>query len=404
MSSEPAALPRAPAPPAGRTEGRTAGTRRLLHLLTPGDHYSPGTGSAVPTVVHGLSAATAADAPRPGVLVAAGTYTDRYQSADAIEYAVPRPRRWDRYTDVALGRALAVRPGARRTVRPALAGQTGWEPSVVLAHNLPQALPLVDARRHAPVLYAHNQLLRTYTRREADRVLGPAAAVVAVSDHLASGLAALLPPSVRPRLVVVRNGVDAAAFAAPARADDGVLSVVYVGRTIPDKGVHVLVDAVRRLARPDVRLEVVGGAGFAPDAPLTPYERSLRRVAAPAGDRISFRPFVARAGVPAVLAGADVAVVPSCWPDPCPLTVLEGMASGAALVGTTVGGIPELVRDAGVLVPPDDSDALADALAALADDAALLRRLQSAARERAVARDWRVVHDELDSALARVVP
>ncbi|MFC8597461.1 glycosyltransferase family 4 protein [Isoptericola sp. NPDC057191] len=398
MSSEQVA----PAPVAA-TGRPAAGTRRLLHLLTPGDHYSPSTGSAVPTVVHGLSAATPADAPRPSVLVAAGTYADRYPSADAIEYALAAPRRWDRYADLALGRALAVRPGARRPLRTALSGQHAWESSVVLAHNLPQAVPLVDAARHAGVLYAHNQLLRTYTRREADRVLGPAAAVVAVSDHLAGALADLLPPSVRPRLVVVRNGVDPAAFAAPPRPDDGVLRVVYVGRTIPDKGVHVLVEAVRRLARPDVRLEVVGGAGFAPDAPLTAYERSLRRLAAPAGARISFRRFVPRDQVAAALAGADVAAVPSRWPDPCPLTVLEGMASGAALVGSAVGGIPELVRDAGVLVPPDDADALADALAGLADDAALLRRLQSAGRERAVARDWRVVHAELGSALAQVM-
>lgn len=392
MSSETVPAPRAP-----------AGTARLVHLITPGDHFSPRTGSAVATVVHGLSATTPDDAPRPAVLVAAGTYPERYTSADTVEYPLTA-RRSDRLVDGVLGRAVGVRPRARRTLRPALAGQRAWEPTVLLAHNLPQAVALVDAARHAPVLYAHNQLLRTYTRREAARALGPAAAIVAVSDHLAGELAPRLPAGLADRVVVVRNGVETAAFAAPERPDDGVLSVVFVGRAVPDKGADVLVDAVVRLARRDVRLEVVGGAGFAPRAPLTPYERDLRRRAVPAADRIRFRRFVPRDVVPALLAAADVAVVPSLWPDPCPLTVLEGMASGAALVASAVGGIPETAGRAGTLVPAGDVDTLAGVLAALADDAALLRRRQLAAREHAAARDWAVVRAELDSALSPFLP
>lgn len=379
------------------------GPRRLVHVLTPGDHYSPRTGSAVPTVVHGLSAATPPDEPRPAVLVGRGTYPDRYPSADALEYRYARPGRLapvGRYVDAALGGLVGRRPVARRVLAPAFADQGSWPDSVVLAHNVPQAVGLVDARRHAPVLYAHNDLLRSYSPREAASALGAAVAVVCVSDYLAGVTRDRLPASLRGRVRVVRNGVDTAFFAAPARPDDGVLSVVFVGRTIPDKGADVLVDAVARLARDDVRLDVVGGAGFAPDAPLTAYEEDLRRHAAPAGDRIRFHPFVARPGLPGLLAAADVAVVPSRWPDPCPLTVLEGMAAGAALVASRVGGIPELVGDAGALVPPGDPDALAAALEALADDAALLRRRQQESRERAEARDWGAVHRELVTALA----
>ena len=94
--------------------------RPHTHLITPGDHYSPGTGSAVPTVVHGLSAATPAEEPLPAVLVARGTYPDRYPSAQAIEYPLIAPRRHDRYADLALGRVGLGRPGARRVLAPAL--------------------------------------------------------------------------------------------------------------------------------------------------------------------------------------------------------------------------------------------------------------------------------------------
>ncbi|ANC32720.1 glycosyltransferase family 4 protein [Isoptericola dokdonensis] len=376
-------------------------TARLVHLITPGDHYSPSTGSAVPSVVHGISSAAGRD--RSAVLVARGTYADRYDSAETLEYddvpATGTAARYTRYTDAAAGRVLGVRPTVRRRLRSALAGQSAWTPGVVLAHNLPQAVPLVDRRRHVPVLYAHNDLLRSYSRREAGLVTGNAAAVVCVSEHLAQVTADRLPREGAAKVAVVPNGVDAALFAAPRRPDDGVLDVVFIGRTIPDKGVHVLVDAVTRLDRPDVRLTVVGGAGFAPDAPLTAYEQDLRRRAAAAGDRITFHPFVTRAQVPRVLARADVAVVPSTWPDPCPLTVLEGAASGAAVVASRTGGIPEIAGPGAVLVRPGDVDELAAALEALADDPTELHKRQEAAAAHGARSTWDRTARRLDATL-----
>jgi glycosyltransferase involved in cell wall biosynthesis len=101
------------------------------------------------------------------------------------------------------------------------------------------------------------------------------------------------------------------------------------------------------------------------------------------------------------MAGVDVVVVPSRWPDPCPLTVLEGMAAGAAVIASDIGGIAEVSGGASVLVSPDVVDSLAEALAAMADDESGLRRLQRAARERAKSRDWRVVAHDLDAILNR---
>jgi glycosyltransferase involved in cell wall biosynthesis len=83
------------------------------------------------------------------------------------------------------------------------------------------------------------------------------------------------------------------------------------------------------------------------------------------------------------------------------LTVLEGMAAGAAVIASDIGGIPEACGGAATLVAPGDERALADAVSALADDEPGLRRLQRAARERALQRDWRVVAAELDGLLDR---
>ncbi|MGN7704259.1 glycosyltransferase family 4 protein [Cellulosimicrobium sp. 22601] len=384
----------------GGTTGEAGRPRRLVHVITPGDHFSPRTGSAVPTVVDGLSRHARAEGPRPAVVVAAGTYPDRYDSAEVLEYAPAAPRRSDRWLDAAAGRLGLARPGARRVLGATVSAQDGWDPAVVLAHNAPALVPLVHADRHVPVLYAHNQVLGTWSARDAGRALDPAGAIVCVSDHLADAVAGRLPVRLRDRVRTVHNGVDAAAFAVarPPRGD--TLRVVYVGRVIPDKGVHVLLDAVVALGRRDVEVTVLGRPGFAADAPLTAYERSLRRTAGRAAGPVRFGSFVPRTELPARLAEADVVVVPSTWPEPFALTALEGMAAGAAVVASAVGGVPEAVGDAGILVPPDDAASLASALEALADDPRALDRAARAAVEHARLHDWRASAARLDDVLA----
>src|SRR5690606_9195443 len=143
-----------------------------------------------------------------------------------------------------------------------------------------------------------------------------------------------LPPSLRDRVVVVRNGVDTAFF---HPADDGPhdgLRVVFVGRMIPDKGADVLVDAVRRLGRDDVTLTLIGSTGFDPRAELSSFERAVRDATAALPGTVRLHPFLPRARVAAELRDADVVVVPSRWPEPFGLTILEGMASGAATVAS----------------------------------------------------------------------
>ncbi len=296
--------------------------REIIHLITPGDHYSPSTGSAIPTVVHGLSRARAAGAAEPSVLVARGTYPDRYPSARAIEYEQAPP--WPlervaprRIVDGGLAALGMPRWVIRRTFRPAFVDQGSWTPSFVLCHNAPQAIPLVDHRRHVPVLYAHNNLLRSYSRAESARVLRHARLIVCVSQSLADETKENLPSSMHARVVVVRNGVDTAAFQrAPARDDGRPLQVAFVGRMLPEKGAGVVIDAFRRLDRDDLRLRIVGSRGFDSGAALSDFELEIRRAAEPLGDRVEFSPFVPRDQVARILGDSDIVVVPSTWREP----------------------------------------------------------------------------------------
>jgi glycosyltransferase involved in cell wall biosynthesis len=105
-----------------------------------------------------------------------------------------------------------------------------------------------------------------------------------------------------------------------------------------------------------------------------------------------------RRDVPALLAVADVVVVPSHW-EARALIVQEALLAGRPVVASRVGGIPELTgEDAAVLVPPGDAGALAGAVTAVLDDAALAGRLAAAAIARGAGLPS--AGDAVDAALA----
>ncbi|GAA4773826.1 glycosyltransferase family 4 protein [Microbacterium gilvum] len=257
----------------------------------------------------------------------------------------------------------------------------------VLEVNAP--LPIEQAR--------HRTLVHADTADAlARRVISDAALAVCVSEPVADWARAQAPGA---RIAVEPNGVDVVRFD-DRRREEGAFTVGFVGTLKPWHGTATLVDAFPLLAaeRPDARLVIVG------DGPERP---ALERRAAERGiaDRTLFAGAVAPAEVPGWLRMMDVATAP--YPaagDPyfSPLKVLEYLAAGAAVVASRVGQLPALVDDGrtGLLVPPSDAVALGHALARLAHDPALRRRMAAAGRadvERT--RTWRHV---VERTLARV--
>jgi len=366
----------------------------VFHAITPGDHFSPRTGSAIPTVVDGLAAASARDVSpfEHFVVVDRTTMTPRYPSASPVEYtAAPRPSRRERYMDVFSGLMARPRSGTARYYEPVASAIRAQGPGIVVAHNAPILPWMLRDTRHRTILFVHNELLRTYTRLETAKVLAHADRIVCVSPWLAEKTASRLPSRFAERIRVVPNGVDTDLFT-PNRAEAVTgrrpLRVLFVGRTIELKGPDVLIRAVAMLDRADVELRVVGSHGFARGFPLTAYELRLRELAAGSRSQVAFEPFVDRVALPAVYGAADVLVVPSVRSEASGLTAGEGMASGLAVIASRVGGLPGVIGDAGMIVPPGDAEALAAVIAELADDRDRLRRLQDAGRARALTHDW----------------
>jgi glycosyltransferase involved in cell wall biosynthesis len=113
-----------------------------------------------------------------------------------------------------------------------------------------------------------------------------------------------------------------------------------------------------------------------------------------------------RPDVPALLCAADVLVLPSVFPEGSPVAVLEAMAMEVPVVATSVGGVPELVRDGetGLLVPPGDVAALAAAVVRLLSDRAGAVAMARRARQRVLERHTVTsMVDRLERSFTRVL-
>lgn len=245
-----------------------------------------------------------------------------------------------------------------------------------------------------------SQISPTLVRRRAqdiDLVLG-------CSEYVTERARRVLPGI---RCETLHNGVDPDAFQPPVSAGQRVPNrLLFVGRVSPDKGVHVLFEALGRVARdhPEVELDLIG------DEALPPLDmqilidsedrvRSLARfyrgdgylgpllAGLPAGlsERVHHRTWIGREELPPLYRSSAMLVLPSVWEEPFGIPLVEAMASGLPVVATRVGGVPEVVEHGvtGLLVPPDDADALARAITDLLADPERARKLGEAGRRRA---------------------
>jgi glycosyltransferase involved in cell wall biosynthesis len=179
------------------------------------------------------------------------------------------------------------------------------------------------------------------------------------------------------RVTVIHNAVATPALAA-VHPHRHALRILSVGRLTAQKDHRVLVAALGILARNGY----VFDAHIVGDGDLLATLRDGARLEGIA-ERIAFRGMLPHEDVLREYVDADIFVLPSRW-EGCPNVVLEAMAHGVPVVATTVGGVTELVEHgvSGILVPPQDPRALADALASLARDRQRRVTMGAAARER----------------------
>lgn len=279
----------------------------------------------------------------------------------------------------------------------------GFEPDIVHAHVFSAGFPalLLARRSRAPLVVSEHYsgfplgLLSRWDRAIARLTFDRAALVCSPSDELGRHLAAVAP---RARLRTVPNAVDTEVFRpAPGGEPEpgGPVGALVVGALKERKGYPELLEALALVRGADhgLTVDLVG------DGPqrevLEAKARSLGL-----GNVVRFRGRLDQREVAESMRRADFLVLPSLWEN-APLAAIEALACGLPVVGSRVGGIPEIVGErAGLLVPPGDPDALAAAIREMSerhgdyDSGELAREARRRFGFEAVVRAWADVYDE----------
>ncbi len=286
---------------------------------------------------------------------------------------------------------------------------------VVYLHNEPNLLLFLDKRPgQRIVLHMHNdhlsmRLFRPFYRR----ALAKVDKVLCVSDYIRRQAVAHFPEYAE-RFQVVFNSTDPAVFKPygdEAKSQlEGIVRInpdkrylLYVGRLTPVKGVHVLIEAFREIHRkiPETRL-IITGSSFFGGAAKTAYEQQLVELAKPVSDAIEFTGYLPHDKLKYLYSAVDMVVFPPIWQEPFGLVMLEAMASGTCLVSSAVGGIPEVLEDQknGILVEPNNADALAKAVVSALANPAAMRQMEDSAREKiATGYAWERLVAEIEKTL-----
>lgn len=261
-------------------------------------------------------------------------------------------------------------------------------PAYIEVHNRPvYVAALRGAFPRVPIaLYLHNDprtIRGMRTARERMACLDRVSVVICVSEFIRRCMLDGLGHHPRNGKVrVVLNGVDTATIhpAAPEHKE-----ILFLGRIIPQKGALLFAQAAQQIRErlPEWRFVLIGARGFGQSAPDSDYERQVVEAMQHLGGQGEITGYIPRERALARLRHAAIVAAPAQWDDPCPLSVIEALASGCAAVVSPRGGIPEIVADAALMVDRGDAAAWAEQLLAVATDDELRHRYQQAARRRA---------------------
>jgi glycosyltransferase involved in cell wall biosynthesis len=228
--------------------------------------------------------------------------------------------------------------------------------------------------------HAYDMFRRADTKTIA-KTMADAKFAVTISEHNVEFLKSIAKNS-SARIELVRNGVDMQRFAPNGGAPQGEFRMLTVSRLVEKKGLPVLIEACHLLRERgfSFQCEIVGKG--AQKALLDHLVKQWNL-----GAHVKLAGAMAHQEVMQRYHDAHVVVLPCIVgqdgnQDGLPVSIVEALASGVPVVATPISGVPEAVRDNenGLLVPPADANALADALQKLISDPALLARLRDNAR------------------------
>lgn len=295
---------------------------------------------------------------------------------------------------------------------------------IIHIHSFIQFVPIIrlfNPQAHI-VLHNHGVWLTKLDPGKVRKRLSQADLILGVSDYITNGIKHAY-PEFSDRCFTLYNGVNTDLFSpkggealAAARKQaslNGSKLILYAGNLSPEKGVHVLIEAFGKVSEklPETKLLIIGPDwGILPmeanrdendaevDRLKSDYPERLKNLAAMTKGAVEFIDILPQDKLACFYNLCDVFVYPSIWKEAFGMPVAEAMACERAVIGSKIGGLPEVIKDneSGLLVKPNDVEALSSAIYSLLTKPAEATRLAETGRERVKENfSWGKIADDL---------
>lgn len=190
---------------------------------------------------------------------------------------------------------------------------------------------------------------------------------IGVSDYILSDLSENLGEYVKESSVVLRNCVEESRFGKNISVDEAKQLrkkynikendrvILFTGRLTKEKGILELLEAIKKCKTENIKLIVVGSFFFDTNV-QSEFEKKLKEYKDELKDKLVFTGFVEYENIYKIYKISNLAVLPSIWNDPAPLTIIESLTCGLPIITTNSGGIPEYATGGSAIIIKRDEN------------------------------------------------
>ena len=169
------------------------------------------------------------------------------------------------------------------------------------------------------------------------------------------------------KFIVLRNCIDVKRFSNELNFDekrklkekygikDNEKILLFTGRITPEKGVKELVESLKNVSNQNYKLLILGSA-LNELKTKTKYQEEIENIVQTISSKVIFTGFIKYEEINKFYSIANIAVLPSIWDDPAPLTVIESLVSGLPIITTNSGGIPEYATNGSAIIIERNKD------------------------------------------------
>ena len=218
-------------------------------------------------------------------------------------------------------------------------------------HNRPYLVEEITRGTKFPVsLFFHNdpqKMKGSKSIKERENILSKCAAIFCVSEFIKKKFLEGIKENFQ-KVHLLYNGVEKKLKKFPTKRKE----ILFVGRLVIEKGVHLYVDAIKGIAPnyPEWNFGLIGSFKLGDNKNRNLYSDKIIKKMKAIGPQAQFYGFKNQEFVEEKMKSASIIVIPSIWEEPFGLVAAEAMNNGACIIASKVGGIPEIIKDNGILI------------------------------------------------------